>query len=407
MLTPLRVVFLAAHVKHYRLPFFDALYEALKPDGIELRVLYGEPNTAHAARKDNVRLPNTYGHPVPSFWIGDRLVYQSAWREIAAADLVITPNENKLLLNPLLLALRAGGVKKVAFWGKGNIAPAGLRCPGEWLRYKTANAVDWWFPYTDAAADNLRRHGVNCGITAVDNAIDTVGLHRDLTCISERCLRNARFSTGAGNGPIGVFCGSLSANKHLDFLFAAAKLIHKRIANFSLVIIGNGPFREHVELVAARERFIRYVGPRVGREKALLLKMAEVFLLPGAVGLAILDSFAAGLPILTTDLRTHGPEISYLRQGNNGLMTAHNPQDYADATVRLLEDPQLLTRLHAGATESGFQYTIENMVQNFRRGIHACISLDSQLFSSHIAPVSVGNESGRAAAINDVPGGQS
>lgn len=399
-----RIVFLAAHVKHYRLPFFDALHEKLRADGIELRVLYGDPNSAHAARCDNVALPLTYGRQVGSYWIADRFVYQSAWQEIAAADLVITPNEHKLLLNPLLLALRASGVKKVAFWGKGNITPAGVNNPAEWLRYKTANAVDWWFPYTTTSADNLRRHGVNCGITPIDNAIDTAELHRNMAGISEDVLRNARYSVGVSSGPVGLYCGNLSANKHLDFLFTVGKIIRKSIPDFSLVIVGNGPLREHVEIVAARERFIRYLGPRAGREKALVLKMADVFLLPGSVGLAILDSFAAGLPLLTTELRTHGPEISYLSHGNNGLVTPHDPESYAHAVVRLLQDPQLLARLRAGATESGFQHNIENMVQNFRRGILACLEMDTGTSS---IPNTVGDPNSNATAVSELPGGQS
>ena len=84
-----RVLFLAPHIKHYRLPFFDTLYGTLKSDGLDLRVLYGNPNSVHAARWDNVALPTTYGRKVPSFWIADRFVYQAGWREIAKADLVI------------------------------------------------------------------------------------------------------------------------------------------------------------------------------------------------------------------------------------------------------------------------------------------------------------------------------
>lgn len=370
----LRVVFLAAHVKQYRVPFFDLLHWTLATDSIELRVLYSDPNTAHAARKDNVRLPASYGRHVPSFWIADRLLYQSAWKEIANADLVITPNEHKLLLNPLLLLLRAGGVKRVAFWGKGNIVPADLSHPSEWLRYVTANAVDWWFPYTEATAQNLRVHGVRCGITAIANAIDTSKLHSELAGISDICLREGRRSMGVGSGPVAVYCGNLSANKQLDFLFNAGKLVHDAIPNFSLLVLGNGPLREHVELLATRQRFIHYLGPRIGQQKALLLRMADLFLLPGAVGLAILDSFAAGLPLITTELPTHGPEISYLRNGVNGLITPYDPQSYADEVITLLRDPVRMAQLRLGATESGYQYSIENMVRNFRSGILECLA---------------------------------
>jgi glycosyltransferase involved in cell wall biosynthesis len=379
-------------VKHYRVAFFDALHWALQQDDIELRVVYGTPNSKHVERRDNVELPESYGRKVPSFWIADRLTYQCALFEIAAADLVITPNENKLLLNPLLMALRAAGLKKVAFWGKGTIAPASLSAPGEWVRYQTANAVDWWFAYTASSARNIREQGVTCGITATGNAIDTTELRNDIAAITPQCLANAKISMGIGGGPVGIFCGNLSANKSIDFLFTAAKLIRDRIPEFSFLIIGNGPEREHVEFVAARERFIHYAGPRIGAEKALLLKMSDVFLLPGAVGLAILDSFAAGLPLLTTDVRGHGPEISYLEHGHSGLITAHAPRAYADAVVGLLRNPSLMARLRAGATESGYQHSIERMVQNFRHGILSCLALQQEpTLPDEVRPASLGD----------------
>jgi glycosyltransferase involved in cell wall biosynthesis len=103
--------------------------------------------------------------------------------------------------------------------------------------------------------------------------------------------------------------------------------------------------------------------------------MADVFLLPGSVGLAILDSFAAGLPLLTTELRTHGPEISYLDHGHNGLIIAHDIRAYATAVTDLFKDPNLMARLRTGATQSGCLHSIENMVQNFRLGILSCLAL--------------------------------
>lgn len=399
-----RVVFLAPYVKHYRVPFFDLLHKTLAEDDIELRVLYGEPNSAHAARKDNVVLPSSYGYPVSSYWIIDRLVYQAAWRQIANADLVITPNENKLLLNPLLLALRAGGAKRVAFWGKGTIARTGVANPSEWFRYRLAGAVDWWFPYTEASAENLRSHGVRCGITPIDNSMDTSELRRELESISDDVLLHARTSIGLPLGPVGLFCGNLSANKHLDFLFAAAEIIHQSMPNFSLLVLGNGPLRDQVELVATRRRFIRYLGPRIGREKALLLKMADLFLLPGSVGLAVLDSFAAGLPLLTTELSTHGPEIDYLSHGHNGMIAAHDPNAYAALALKVLQDPELHARLRTGATQTGYRYSIENMVQNFRRGILSCLATRSAQSRPSRAKAS---SAPGANEFKDLPGGPS
>ena len=49
------------------------------------------------------------------------------------------------------------------------------------------------------------------------------------------------------------------------------------------------------------------------------MAISDVFLLPGKVGLAILDAFA----VLTTRLDIHCPEIEYLEEDRNVLVTDH------------------------------------------------------------------------------------
>ena len=65
--------------------------------------------------------------------------------------------------------------------------------------------------------------------------------------------------------------------------------------------------------------WVHWVGPKFGREKTDLMAISDVFLLPGRVGLAILDAFA----VLTTRLDIHCPEIEYLEEDRNVLVTDH------------------------------------------------------------------------------------
>jgi glycosyltransferase involved in cell wall biosynthesis len=102
--------------------------------------------------------------------------------------------------------------------------------------------------------------------------------------------------------------------------------------------------------------------------------MADIFLLAGTAGLAIVDSFAAGLPVIATRLTTHSPEIGYLSDGENGKITAHSAAALADAAVETLTNPTLLATLRRGAQVAGSQYTIEAMIENFRAGIKQCLA---------------------------------
>ena len=116
------------------------------------------------------------------------------------------------------------------------------------------------------------------------------------------------------------------------------------------------------------------MGSKWGRESALLYKMSDLFLLSGSAGLAVVDSFAASLPLIATELPTHPPEISYLRDGEEGRITAHHPQDFAHAVIEVLTVPGLMAKLRRGAANAGSKYTMEAMVENFSTGVKKCLA---------------------------------
>jgi L-malate glycosyltransferase len=176
-------------------------------------------------------------------------------------------------------------------------------------------------------------------------------------------------------GPVGVYLGSLYADKRLDFLFEAAKLIRQKLPNFHLLIIGDGPERNNVQNWCASNNWAKWVGARLGSEKAAYLSIAQIMLNPGAVGLSMLDSFVFCTPILTTDCRLHGPEIAYLENEINGWMTEDNIESYVDSCVQILSNEQALENLRCGCAVSAADYTLENMAQRFTDGILRCLDV--------------------------------
>jgi glycosyltransferase involved in cell wall biosynthesis len=172
---------------------------------------------------------------------------------------------------------------------------------------------------------------------------------------------------------VGIFCGALNQAKSLSFLIEASRRIKAHVPAFHLVIIGGGAEEFTVKKIVKDLLWVHCVGPQFGKEKAELLAISDVFLLPGAVGLAVLDAFAAGLPMLTTRIPIHGPEIEYLEEGVNGLMTDPQPEAYAEAVSSVLSVDEQLSRLRAGAKASAGKCSIENMVANFRTGIRLAL----------------------------------
>lgn len=85
-------------------------------------------------------------------------------------------------------------------------------------------------------------------------------------------------------------------------------------------------------------------------DKAIsLLSARDVYCLPGAVGLSIIDAFFCGLPIVIENVR-HGPEICYFKDGVNGFMVGKGDVlDLAEKVELLLDDDDLRRRFSEAA----------------------------------------------------------
>jgi L-malate glycosyltransferase len=369
------VLIIQGQMKQYRVPFFTRLGDVLRGDGISLRVAYGEL-PQNDGRRDEVELPPELALNVNAYRLfSQRILYHPLLRAVAGADLVIAEQANKYLLNYLLVILSVIGCKRVAFWGLGENKDEGRSEFSEWVRRQVASKVDWWFAYTTGTKAYLTSNGVSeRRITVVSNAVDTQEFSHQLAAIDEREIANARQLFEIQNHDrVGLFVGALLPDKGLGLLVESAKLIKISVPDFHLFIVGGGPEQEMVQTVANELPWIHFVGPKFGREKAIFFKMADALLLPGRVGLVVLDAFAAGLPLITVDVPYHGPEIEYFANGRNGLLAKNDVAAYASEVVSLFSSASLQRELSHAALDAGHTYSIDAMVGTFREGIHACL----------------------------------
>ncbi len=353
----------------YRVPLFNALRDRLRASGIQLRLLVGQASAAEIAKSDSAVLD--WAVPVPTRYVAG-LCWQPLGQYVENAELVVVTQENRLLYNHWLL-MRARSFK-LAFWGHGgnfqSTSPRGFR---ERFKSWTSRQVDWWFAYTSLSVDRIRRAGFPAErITTLNNSVDTEELRRNYARAMPGDIVRLKRSHDL-NGPVGLFIGSLYADKRLPFLIEAAQRIRKAIPNFSLVVIGDGPLADLIIRSTVQYPWIKFVGRKTGFDKALYAAAADLYLNPGLVGLGILDSFCYELPMVTTDCGLHSPEIAYLVPNVNGRITTNDINAYSATVVELLKDEGGLARLKAGCQFSAFQYNLGNMVTNFSEGIQRAL----------------------------------
>lgn len=377
-----KVVIFQYRLLHYRVELFERLRKQCLGRNITLHLVHGQASPRELAKKDEGRLP--WARTVANrFWEmrARDLVWEPFPTELRDADLVVVMQENRILSNYPLLFSRLWSPRKVAFWGHGvNFqarSPLGLR--ERWKRL-ILKRVDWWFAYTELSANIVRSAGYPSDrITCLNNSIDNEGFEQDLTNVETAQVRSLRSRIDASaEAPVGLFCGSLYPDKRLDYLFAAAELIHASLPDFRLVVIGDGPSAIEIRAAMQTRPWIHWVGVKKGAEKAAWFRLANVIMNPGLVGLHVLDSFCAGIPMVTTAEARHSPEIAYLKNGVNGIVVRGGPEDYAEAVVGLLKDCARLDAIGRAARQDARRYTLDNMVHRFADGIERCLSKPSK-----------------------------
>jgi len=362
------------------MPFYELLRARLSKSDIKLVLVYGSPSEIESLKQDNIEI--TWANHIKnrSIKIGRyRLYWQPCLPYLQGADLVIVEQASRLILNYVLFAGQALGIKKLCFWGHGkNFQGHNASELGEGIKYYMSRHVHWWFAYNDLSSRIIRSLGYpQERITSVQNAIDTRSLVKAQQNITAEQLLHIKAGLGIKGDNICIYTGGMYPEKRLDFLLEACEKIKDTIPDFEMIFIGAGPEDKKVKEAAQKHAWIHYVGPKFDEEKVPYFMLSKLFLMPGLVGLTILDAFALETPLVTTNIPYHSPEIGYLINGVNGVMVreSDDPAVYAAQVANLLKDDKARERLVSGCKVAREKYTIEDMARNFACGVLEALEL--------------------------------
>ena len=362
----------------YRVPFYDLLRQELRQRSIGLKVVYGQAGGAEAAKRAHTDL--AWGTFVANRYVGfggKEASWQPCLAELGDVDLVIVEQALKRAVNAVLLAQQLLGSRRVAFWGHGRNFQAHRAWPGaERAKRHLSRHVHWWFAYNERSARVVEELPYPRGrITVVNNAVDTRTLTSARRALAREEVEALRARLGIRSSNVGLFVGGMYPDKRLGFLVACCERIRAEVSDFEVVLVGGGPESHLADAAARRHPWVHREGPVFGAALAPYFATARALLVPGAVGLAVLDSFAFGVPLVTCALPYHGPEIEYLVPGVNGVVVpdAHSPAAYAAAVVELLRRPATRVRLGRGCAAGAASYGVEAMAGRFAAGVERAL----------------------------------
>jgi L-malate glycosyltransferase len=370
-----QVLIMYRFLPQYRVDFYNRLKDILIKNDIELNLVYGKSKNEDALKKDEVDIEWAQYIPYKQIKIRDIiLVWQPYFKQLKNMDLVIVESANKLILNYYLMAARHFSKFKLAFWGHGRNMQIDRNSVRNRFKNLFINKCDWWFAYTEGVKNQLmKKKFPEDKITAVQNAIDTIDLQKYYKEISQPEIDQLKHNLGITGDNTCIFCSGMYPEKRLDFILDTCRRVKELIPDFHMIFIGSGIESDKIYKASQTYDWIHFVGPKFGRERVIYFKTSKIQLMPGLVGLGILDSFAMECPIITTNFPYHSPEIDYLKSGYNGILTENDISVYTQTVVSVLKEKIYLSLLE-GCKESANRYTVNNMVENFSNGIISCLN---------------------------------
>ena len=336
-------------IPHYRVPIYGYLRQYLQPRGFDLQVL------SEGIQADN---PHEVYFPCTKVLLSALSVGRVVRRE--KIDVVVLfVDMRHLYLFPTYLITKVILGRKLVWWGQGRDL-ANRDATIKNLAYATEHAL------CDAVilyAEHLRKYVSARYHKKVFIANNT--LHLTYPGLPERERRHVLARYGIRTKKNVICVGRMQERKRLARLVDAVALMNR--ADIGVILVG--PDTESI-LGQFEGDTVYKLGAVYGNDKFDLLSAADVYCLPGAVGLSIVDAFYCGLPFVTED-GDESAEITYLQNGVNGFSVQRgNVRELSDRLLLLLDNDDLRRDFsEAGRREIAERGSIDQLCAGFQSAL--------------------------------------
>lgn len=231
----------------------------------------------------------------------------------------------------------------------------------QWLRNGIYNLTHLLFDgiilYTPAEKKKLWKR-FHYKITCANNTLDV----ENMALQESKELLKARYNIKAQK--VILTTGRLHARKRIGVL---SDIFIRNFSNSTDVgwILVGPDLSDDVALAIKGMENVHFLGPVYDRKKmAEIFSMADIYCVPGALGLGIVEAFYWGLPVLTMAVN-HGPEAYYLRDGHNALI-AKDMKELELMILDILFNDEKRALFSANARKVYFEEaTLEKMFEGF------------------------------------------
>lgn len=346
-----KILLISNYVFHYRIAIYNHFYDEFKKLGYDFHVLSYEYQNAEFDCK-------FVKHVKPFSIIG----YIKEVKRIDPDVVINFLHLKDKMIFPLTIYCRFKGIPMI-YWNHGvNLGKAENKLLHAVYRliHRLSNAVIIYTPnelkYVAPSARNKTFIAYNtlC-FDGVDKKriIDKTEVRRKYSINEDRII---------------LFISRVVPYKNLDLLldeFADEQ-------DVAIVIVGPGISEQQMKVVNNVSHYY-YLGEKYGDEVDEIYSMGDVYSTPGHIGLALIQAFFWGKPVVVLNVR-HAPEIYYMKDGKNGFLV-DDAQMLKEKVLYLLRNKDAYSKfsINAVKTVEG-EANIARMFEGFQKAISYCIS---------------------------------
>ncbi|HTX89045.1 MAG TPA: glycosyltransferase [Bacteroidales bacterium] len=358
-------------ITDYRVDVFNKLGEQA-----ELTVLYAPSTRIKNAKTFDPAKVVTFNACQSSVlkFFGGRMTFHPGmirWIRRNRPPVLITEGRAGILTNWVIGLLFPR--MKVVFWLSGHL-PEDSRWKSRarrLIRKIYLQRADAFLCYGTATQAYLESLGINRPSFIAYNSMDTDAITRDIEEIKkDPGFSDLKLRIRNGKRLVLLFIGRIIPAKNLDsLLLAVAQLTRSNRPDLRLICIGDGPELENLRRLSEKldiSSHLEFTGAIYDRKTLTAYCLSsDVFVLPGAGGLALNHAIACGMPAVVCE--ADGTEKDLVSDGHNGYYFRKKDQeDLAGKIGSLYEDPESIRRMSQNSFEiSRKVVNVHTMIRGF------------------------------------------
>lgn len=350
-----KVLLISNRVMHYRVSVYNYFAENFPKEGWEFSLLANE-----------IQHSNSYKLNFPCEIIPFSLSgYIKTISRLKPDAVILFLHLKDKLIWPLALWLKIKGIP-IIYWTKGaNLDDANNRFRHLFFRimHTISDRLLLYSANEISFIDEFNRHKV----FIANNAIN----HHDYPVIDES-KEDIKNEFRITHEKLVLFVGRMGIDgdrKKSAHLIEIARRTKRK--NIGFIFVGSGmPDKLIQSLNASNTYYLGEIQDPENIQISKLFKAADVFCIPGHVGLGLNQAFYWGLPIVTEE-GLQPPEIHYLKDSENGFLVDEDDIDELERKILYLLDHDALRTKFSECAKHTIQ--TEGSIENMCKGFTDCL----------------------------------